>query len=82
VRYQLKTRYNNGTTYLVFEALDFLVRLAALVPRPGVNLTRYHGVFAHNSAHCALVTRAGRDKGREGVAGADVRAPRCAVHSA
>jgi hypothetical protein len=38
--------------------LDFLARLAALVPRPRVNLTRYHGVFAPNSAHRALVTRA------------------------
>jgi hypothetical protein len=37
----------------VFEPLDFLARLAALVPRPRVNLTRYHGVFAPNSAHSA-----------------------------
>ena len=51
VRYQLKTPYNNGTTHVVFEPLDFLARLAALVPRPRVNLTRYHGVFAPNSAH-------------------------------
>jgi hypothetical protein len=47
------------------QALDFLARLAALVPRPRVNLTRYHGVFAPNSAHRALVTRAGRGKGKE-----------------
>jgi hypothetical protein len=73
VRYQLKTPYNNGTTHVVFEALDFLARLAALVPRPRVNLTRYHGVFAPNSAHRASVTRAGRDKGRERVARADAR---------
>ncbi len=26
--------------------LDFIARLAALVPTPRVNLTRYHGVFA------------------------------------
>jgi hypothetical protein len=30
VRYQLKTPYNNGTTHVVFEPLDFLARLAAL----------------------------------------------------
>jgi len=52
-RYQLKTPYNNGTTHVVFEPLDFLARLAALVPRLRVNLTRYHGVFAPNSAHRA-----------------------------
>jgi len=75
VRYQLKTPYNNGTTHVVFEPLDFLARLAALVPRPRVNLTRYHGVFAPNSAHRALVTRARRGKGGASAAGADVRTP-------
>ena len=29
--------------------LDFAARLAALVPKPRINLTRYHGVFAPNS---------------------------------
>ena len=65
--------YNNGITHVVLEPLDFLERLAAPVPRPRVNLTRYHGVFAPNSAHRALVTRAGRGKGRAGAARADVR---------
>ncbi len=40
-----------------------------------MNLTRYHGVFAPNSAHHALVTRAGRGKGRADAARADVRPP-------
>jgi len=31
-----------------------------------VNLTRYDGVFAPSSVHRALVTKAGRGKGREG----------------
>ena len=75
VRYQLKTPYTNGTTHVVFEPLDFLAKLAALVPRPRVNLTRYHGVFAPNSAHRALVTRAGRGKGRAQSAKADARTP-------
>jgi hypothetical protein len=48
IRYSLKTPYRDGTTHVVFEPLDFLSRLAALVPSPGVNLTRYHGVFAPN----------------------------------
>ena len=46
VRYELKTPYANGTTHVVFEPLGFIARLVALVPRPRVNLTRYHGVFA------------------------------------
>lgn len=39
-----------------------MARLAALVPKPRVNLTRYHGVFAPNSRHRAQVTPAGRGK--------------------
>ena len=54
MRYQLKTPYADGTTYVIFEPLDFIFRLVALVPKPRVNLTRYHGVFAPNSQHCAL----------------------------
>ena len=63
VRYQLKTPYReslprersecfgHGTTHVIFEPLDFIARLAALVPKPRVNLTRFHGVFAPNSKH-------------------------------
>jgi hypothetical protein len=48
VRYQLKTPYRDGTTHAIFEPLDFIARLAALVPKPRVNLTRFHGLFAPN----------------------------------
>jgi hypothetical protein len=48
---------------VIFEPLDFIARLAALVPKPRVNLTRIHGVFAPNSKHRALVTPAKRGKG-------------------
>ncbi len=65
VRYELKTPYSDGTTHIIFEPLDFIARLAALVPRPRVNLTRYHGVFAPNSKLRALVTPARRGKGRK-----------------
>lgn len=51
VRYRLKTPYRDGTTHVIFEPLDFIARLAALIPKPRVNLTRFHGVFAPNSAH-------------------------------
>jgi len=49
VRYQLKTPYRDGTTHVLFEPLDFLARLAALVPKPRVNLIRYHGQLAPES---------------------------------
>ena len=71
MRYQLKTPYSDGTTHVLFEPLDFIARLAALVPKPRVNLTRYHGVFAPNSAHRAQVTKAGRGKGARGQAAAE-----------
>ncbi len=56
VRYTLKTPYRDGTTHVIFEPLDFLSRLAALVPRPRMHLIRYHGVFAPHSALRAVVT--------------------------
>ena len=34
VRYQLKTPYRDGTTHVIFEPLDSIARLAALVPKP------------------------------------------------
>ena len=60
MRHQLKTLYSNGTTHVVFEPLGFLARLATLAPKPRVNLTGFHVVFALTSAHRALITRADR----------------------
>lgn len=63
VRYSLKTPYRDGTTHVIVEPLDFVARLAALVPKPRVNLTRFHGVFAPNSLHRVTITPAKRGKG-------------------
>jgi len=63
IRYQLKTPYRDGTTHVILEPLDFMARLAALVPRRRANLTRFHGAFAPNSKYRALVTPAKRGKG-------------------
>jgi len=60
VRYELKTPWRNGTTHVIFEPLDFISRLVSLVPKPRVNLTRFHGVFAPNSRYRARVTAAKR----------------------
>ena len=65
VRYQLKTPYRDGTTHVIFEPLDFIARLAALVPKPRVNLTRFHGIFAPNSRDRAAVTPGKRGKGAQ-----------------
>ena len=39
-------------------------RLVSLVPKPRVNLTRFHGVFAPNSQYRALVTPVKRGWGK------------------
>ncbi len=46
---QLKSPYQDGTTHIVMSPLEFMQRLAALVPRPRLNLIRYHGVLAPNA---------------------------------
>ena len=62
VRYTLKTPYRDGTTHIVLEPLDFIARLAALVPPPRMHLTRYHGVFAPHSRLRAAITPAHRGR--------------------
>ena len=52
---------------MIFAPLDFIARLAALVPKPRVHLTRYHGVFAPHSRWWAQVTPAGRGSGVKAV---------------
>ena len=62
VVYTLKTPYRDGTTQVAFDPVDFMARLAALVPKPRVNLTRYHGVLAPNHRWRGEVTPARRGK--------------------
>jgi len=49
IQYELKNPFRDGTTHILFSPLDFISRLAALVPRPRYHLVRYHGVLAPNS---------------------------------
>jgi hypothetical protein len=63
VRVRLKTPYRDGSTHIVLEALDFMARLAALVPPPHVHRTMCHGVLAPGSAPRATVTPSGRGQG-------------------
>jgi len=62
------------------EPLDFISRLAALVPKPRVNLTCYHGVFAPNSQHRARVTPARRGRGNKAKASGPEAAQPVASH--
>ena len=75
VVYTLKTPYRDGTTQVAFDPVDFIARLAALVPKPRVNLTRYHGVLAPNHRWRGMVTPAKRGKGVKRIANTEVRSP-------
>ena len=79
----LKRAWRDGTTRLVFEPLEFLAKLAALTPRPEINLLLYHGVLAPHARWRAQVVSYGRpisevvapgplssDSGRAGAQGA------------
>ncbi|NOT30112.1 MAG: IS91 family transposase [Planctomycetes bacterium] len=46
VVYALRRHWKDGTSAVVFDPLDFIARLAALVPRPRTHLLTYHGVLA------------------------------------
>ena len=46
---QLKSAYKDNTIHIVMSLLEFMQRLAALVPRPRLNLIRFHGVLAPNA---------------------------------
>ena len=73
VVYTLKTPYRDGTTQVAFDPVDFIARLAALVPKPRGNLTRYHGVLAPNHRWRGEVTPAKRGKGVKPISNAEVR---------
>jgi Putative transposase/Transposase zinc-binding domain len=46
---KLKTPWRNGVTHIVLTPMEFMQRLAALVPRPRLHLIRFHGVLAPNA---------------------------------
>jgi hypothetical protein len=53
--YRLKHRWRDGTSHVIFEPLEFLGKLAALVPPPRFHLVRYHGVLAPAAAWRPLI---------------------------
>lgn len=46
LRYWFKPAWRNGTTHAIFEPLEFMAKLAALVPTPRAHLVRFHGLLA------------------------------------
>ena len=49
ILYKLKTQYSDGTTHILFDPLELVQKVVALIPPPRANLLRYHGLLAPNS---------------------------------
>jgi hypothetical protein len=81
VRNQIKTPYRDSTTgdrrsHVIFLPLNFIARLAALIPKPRVNLTRFHGVFVRGGPRGADLEGWPSRGGLHGVASTKQSAPR------
>jgi hypothetical protein len=55
VRLGFKAAWKDGTHAVLLDPLDFIARLAALVPPPRFHMLRYHGVLAAHAAARAKV---------------------------
>lgn len=62
---KLKTAWRDGTSHLLFEPIEFLEKLAALTPRPEVNLLIYHGVLAPHAQGRRRVVAYGRTASKD-----------------
>jgi hypothetical protein len=83
VRLQFRQPWRDGTTDVVFDPVEFLGRLAVLVPRPRINLLLYHGVLGPRSAWRAeVVRRASAEGGGEASVMASAAAPARTADSA
>jgi putative transposase len=59
----LKTAWADGTRHLIFEPITLLEKLAALTPRPRINLVLYHGVLGPYAGWRARVVAYGAPPG-------------------
>ena len=53
---QLKSKWADGTSHLLFTPGEFIEKLAALIPPPKTHLVRWAGVFAPNSPYRKEIT--------------------------
>ncbi len=61
ILYHLRHRWHNGATDVIFDPLDLIGKLAALVPPPRFNMVRYHGTLAPSAKWRKLITPQGKD---------------------
>jgi hypothetical protein len=81
VELKLKTPWRDGTTHLFMSPLEFMHRLAALVPQPRLHLIRFHGVLAPNANLRPLVVPQGPPE-QEGPAAEAAAAAECELEPA
>jgi len=55
LRYGLKTPWRDGTTHVLFEPLELIEKLCALVPTPRAHMVRYHGLLGPAAAWRPLI---------------------------
>jgi hypothetical protein len=74
---ELKVPWHDGTAALVFGPTELLEKLAALIPRPEINLTLYHGILAPHARWRTRVVGYGRPgtEAAEAPTSADAGAP-------
>jgi hypothetical protein len=61
ILYRLRHQWRDGTSHVIFDPLDLVGKLAALVPPPRFNLTRYHGVLAPSARWRSIIVPATSD---------------------
>ena len=76
IELRLKRTWKGGVTALVFEPHQLIARLAALIPRPRIPMTRYFGVFASRHSWRARVVPQPPAPARTGVPTAPKRPAR------
>ena len=64
LRFTMKKPWRDGTTALLFEPLDLIARLCAMVPPPWFHMIRFHGLLAPHAKLRAEVVRSLRSRFR------------------
>jgi hypothetical protein len=59
LKYEFRHAWRDGTQAVLFEPMEFIERLVALIPVPRRNLVRYHGTLAPGSKLRARIVPAG-----------------------
>src|SRR5205823_1862504 len=60
----LRRPWRDGTRAICFEPLEFLEKLAAMIPKPRINLLVYHGAFAPHARGRRSAVRAAQEGAR------------------